>query len=191
MRACSRSLTDFSWPGDPLLCQHHPLLRLAGPVTQEPAAGQQKEPEEPHLAPDIPGPATDIPSDPSFRLPEGVDPLSAVLLEKAGQAPPSEDYSASEDGGEAGGGAGAAAGAEGAAGSTSAAAPPAAPLPPLPPAEPPAAAAKGGAASGTIASPGEKPAPPLPGLAPPPWATPGAYCYHLSRVRKECQTVQS
>lgn len=150
---------DFSCPGDPFLCQHNPLLCHAGPAAHDTAAGQLRKPEEPPLAPDVPAPAPDIPSDSSFRLPEGVDPLSAVLLGKVGQAAPSEDNSASEDGGDAEGSAGAAPDTEGAAGGTSAAAPPAAPLP-LPPAEPRAAAAKSGAGSGTIASPGEAPVPP-------------------------------
>ena len=110
--------------------------------------------------------APNIPSDPSFKLPEGVDPLSAVLLQKQPDQAPSEDNSASEDGKDA-----AKPDTAATAVSSSSVAAASKPLPPLPAAP----AAPAGVASAPVTAPGEATPPAAPKLTPPPWATAGAH----------------
>ena len=132
--------------------------------------------EEPALALDlpvlVPPSASKVPSDPSFKLPEGMDPLSAVLLRKQPDQATSEGNSASEDGNNSA----KLAATEPAATSTSkAAASPALPLPPASSASAPVAAA---APTSAALVPSEAPQAAAPKLTPPPWATAGVQHPH-------------
>ena len=112
--------------------------------------------------------APNIPSDPSFKLPEGMDPLSAVLLQKEPDQEPSEDNSASEDGKDltkADTTAPAVSSINEATGGEV--------LPPPPAVL--AAAAGATSASATATAPGEAALPAVPKLTPPPWAAVGAH----------------
>ena len=121
----------------------------------------------------IPSQAPDIPSDPSFRLPQGVDPLSAVLLGRSGARGPAgqptlEEASASDDSKDAEN----SNLADAAASAAAPAAPAARQLLPQPPASPAAAASPASAVPALQAKAA------LPGLTPPPWAAAGTE--HLS-----------
>ena len=155
------------------------------PVQQEkPAAAQEVLPEasgiplQSHkpdtVQPEEPAPATELPlrapyllSDPSFRLPEGTDPLSAVLLQKQPDQAPSEDNSASDDGKDMAQAINSAPAMSSPSASQGSGA-----LPP-PPALP---AAAPGTAHGAAPASSAPASPALPKLAPPPWAAAGAHC---------------
>ena len=126
---------------------------------------------------DIPPKAPDIPSDPGFRLPQGVDPLSAVLLGRSGAPsragqPTLEENSASDDSKDAERSSLADAAASAAAPPSAAAAGGSGQTLPQPPAIPAAAASPASAAPASQAKAA------LPGLTPPPWAAAGTA--HLS-----------
>ena len=145
-----------------------PAVHVAGrgePVLSSKQPAQAVQPEEPAPMLEVLPRAPNIPSDPSFKLPEGMDPLSAVLLQKEPDQAPSEDESASEDGKDA------------TRVDTTA---PAVTSPseatgrevlPPPPAAPPAAA---GAAPASAMALSEAAPPAVPKLTPPPWAAAGA-----------------
>lgn len=126
------------------------------------------------VLPEEPAPTTELPlrapyllSDPSFRLPEGTDPLSAVLLQKQPDQAPSEDNSASDDGKDM-----AQIGNSALAVSSPSASQGSQALPP-PPALP---AAAPGTAHGAAPASSAPASPALPKLASPPWAAAGAHC---------------
>ena len=123
------------------------------------------QPEEPAPALEVLLRAPKVPSDSPFKLPEGVDPLSAVLLQKQPDEARSEDNSASEDAKDC-----ARTDASASAVSSMGEAGGAEALPP-PPAAPAAAAS---AASAAANAPSEAAPSAAPKLAPPPWAAAGA-----------------
>ena len=135
------------------------LLSYAGTLPEEKTAEQpaQQAEERPAPAMEVPARAPDIPSDPSFKLPEGMDPLSAVLLQSKPDQAASGDASMSDDGNDAD-----KAGADAPA-ATSAVEP----SPPLPAGPEPAASAEVSAATSSEAAAA------APGLKPPPWVAAG------------------
>ena len=122
---------------------------------------------------DIPPKAPDIPSDSGFRLPQGVDPLFAVLLGRSGASgtagqPTLEENSASDDSKDAE----KSSLADAAASTAAPAAAAGSQALPQPPAIPAAAVSPASAAPALQAKAA------LPGLTPPPWAAAGTV--HLS-----------